>query len=96
LAAVLAAKQHDLVDRVLRDDHFVGLGEMVKACQLLDAPRRVRQLTRKVEAAETGKGKAVKPVRLANWKNDIVHLKAEALMGADRGAGLGLSRTKCK
>lgn len=98
LAALFALKEREALDACLADDSFTGLAEMVKAVQLLDAPRRIRQILAKVarlEAAGVGRGKVVKASTLANLRNEAANLSKDVIAGAVSGSGLGLNKGRC-
>lgn len=89
LAACWATGDKDATDDLLRMREVVGVHELAKALQLLDAPRASRRLADKIEQMRASASAA----RLGRLQTDLVNLRSEMVMGERVG---GVSRPLCK
>ena len=89
LAAAWATGEKQAVDDLLALRDVIGVNEVVKALQLLDAPRASRRLTDKIERVRA----TAKPATIGKLETDLTNLRAEMLVG-ERVGSVSRSLTK--
>ncbi|PIK41203.1 hypothetical protein BSL78_21955 [Apostichopus japonicus] len=86
LAAAWAHKDHKMAERLLSYKEQFGLVEVVKALNLLDSGRKIREWEKKMKRMELQKGKPKKS-KLSKCKQNIENLKAvQPKVGSVSGA----------
>jgi hypothetical protein len=88
LAVVFARKRFDLSEYLLgRPNYMFGLPEVLRACKILDMPRKIRQSTKKLEKLEKSdhvNAKTLKSVRtrLTDLGRDFVDAQVTSVNGS--------------
>lgn len=80
LVAAWVTKNRGIFDELLATPGFVTVAELVKAMQLLDAGRLVRQQRKRLTTLEAS-ATAVRPGKLARLRADIANAEQEVLTG---------------
>ena len=89
LAAAWATGEKAAVDDLLAMPEVIGVNEVLKALQILDAPRASRKLADKIERVRA----TATPTTIARLQTDLQNLRAEMLMGERVGS---VTRSLCK